>query len=817
MTDIIRAPSSRHLRSLTDAPTGAPGNQNHPHHAMLTRSASLHGNGSDLYLSGRTLNNPGQRSGSLTAATASSARRFPESTSSSPPQHRSTPESPSPSSTLGHPEASRKRGQSALDLDERDTGSRPRVEPIQIRSPKGDHICLCTPAPKIRRPRNAFILYRTHHQARIVAENPKLPNPEISKIIGFQWRDEPESVKETWKKLAEEDKRKHARLYPNYKFQPRRGGKPGSAARTSSWSEGSDPSHCANCGGRSITTPNTPSLPGSVLTPVAMSHKMIGGPHGNPATYPPPGRAGPENTYPSARFIFGDEQEAMSSPSKRPRLGSDAGYYYHPMQSPPPPPPPQQQQQQQQPPHSPYTSGPGRIYYEQQGRHPSVVRRQTQSYVIPADSNGYPPAPGHSQPQQYRGAMAPPPPPPSAALRPSIRFGSDRRPTPSQPKFDESLRLPPLQSRTEPQKHQQTQPSLQQKPQQSPVSQHHHGRQQSTSGPPPVLATSTAISQREIEARSVEAMVMSIPYANKLQVLERISPPLAPPGPSSPAVETRGPVVAIEGSHPDLMEAVGRILQRVLEDSREFAVKTWSDSKPPAMAAGEHVMEEQLQDGASTPGGDRTPRAGEKRAPAAVIVEDNASETLEAANSVAESDAEMSDAPSVSRRKSSSDASTAQQPGGLSAFVPYLGKIQEWHRRSDEMIKFVTTKPVGGNGRDTRMPVALITGGFSLHISDWFASRVSITDAYAPVDHWQWMATLWRGIVGPDLVVYVRKSKAEDIRAFGAVEVKSPRLIVVRVDPPAGEVQPRLSESMERRVGFEIMEWVRGGSFRQGF
>ncbi|KAI6369159.1 hypothetical protein MCOR25_004513 [Pyricularia grisea] len=789
---------------------------------MLTRSASLHGTGSDFYVSARSLNNSGQRSGSLTAAAAPSSGRFQESTSSSSPQHRSTPESPSPSSTLGNPAASRKRGQSVLDLDERNTtsgsSSRPHVEPIQTWSPKGEHICLCTPAPKIRRPRNAFILYRTHHQAKILAENPCLPNPEISKIIGFQWRDEPESVKETWKRLAEEDKRKHARLYPNYKFQPRRGGKPGSAARTSSLSEGADPSHCANCGGRSITTPSTPSLPTSVSTPVAMSHKMAGGPHGNQSTYPPLGRAGPEHTYHGARLFFGDEREAMSSPSKRPRLGSDGGYYHHPMPSPPPP-------QQQQQPQSPYTSGPARTRYEQQNRHPSAVLRQTQSYGNPADKNGYPPPPGQqSQPQQYRGAMAPPPPPQPTALRPSLGFGPDRRPTASQPKFDESLRLPPLQSRAEPQKHQQAQPSLQQKPQELPVSQHHHARQPSTSTAPPALVTTTtttAISQREIEARSVEAMVMSIPYVNKLQVLERISPPLAPPGPSSPAVETRGPVMAIEGSHPDLMEAVGRVMQRVLEESRECVVRTWSDGKPPAMAAGDHAMEEQPHDGdASTPGGDRTPRAGEKRAASAavVVVEDNASDALEAANSVAESDAEMSDAPSISRRKSSSDESTTQQPGGLSTFLPYLGKIQEWHRRSDEMIRFVTTKPLGsGGGRDNKTPVALITDGFSLHISDWFASRVSITDAYAPVDHWQWMATLWRGIVGPDLVVYVRKSKAEDIRAFGAVEVKSPRLIVVRVDPPAGEMQPRLSESMERRVGFEIMEWVRGGSFRQGF
>jgi len=49
----------------------------------------------------------------------------------------------------------------------------------------------------------AFILYRQHHQANIVAQNPGLANPEISKIIGEQWRTQPEEVKNEWKQLAE--------------------------------------------------------------------------------------------------------------------------------------------------------------------------------------------------------------------------------------------------------------------------------------------------------------------------------------------------------------------------------------------------------------------------------------------------------------------------------------------------------------------------------------------------------------------------------------------------------------------------------------
>jgi HMG box factor len=49
----------------------------------------------------------------------------------------------------------------------------------------------------------AFILYRQHYQAQVSAENPGLANPEISKIIGEQWREQPLQVKSDWKRLAE--------------------------------------------------------------------------------------------------------------------------------------------------------------------------------------------------------------------------------------------------------------------------------------------------------------------------------------------------------------------------------------------------------------------------------------------------------------------------------------------------------------------------------------------------------------------------------------------------------------------------------------
>lgn len=49
----------------------------------------------------------------------------------------------------------------------------------------------------------AFILYRQHQHSAVVAQNPGLPNPDISKIIGEQWRQLSPKEKGEWQALAE--------------------------------------------------------------------------------------------------------------------------------------------------------------------------------------------------------------------------------------------------------------------------------------------------------------------------------------------------------------------------------------------------------------------------------------------------------------------------------------------------------------------------------------------------------------------------------------------------------------------------------------
>ncbi len=70
---------------------------------------------------------------------------------------------------------------------------------------------------KIPRPPNCFILYR-RDRGRAMPE--VLQNSTVSKIVGLEWQDLPESKKNEYRKKAEEWKRQHKQKYPHYKYSP---------------------------------------------------------------------------------------------------------------------------------------------------------------------------------------------------------------------------------------------------------------------------------------------------------------------------------------------------------------------------------------------------------------------------------------------------------------------------------------------------------------------------------------------------------------------------------------------------------------------
>ncbi len=97
------------------------------------------------------------------------------------------------------------------------------------------------------------------------------------------------------------------------------------------------------------------------------------------------------------------------------------------------------------------------------------------------------------------------------------------------------------------------------------------------------------------------------------------------------------------------------------------------------------------------------------------------------------------------------------------------------------------------------------------------------------------MATLWRGIVGPDLTIYACRASRDELEKHGGVEIRSDcSAIVVRVPETHEEVKGKgkgrggeghgkegngkeMDEKTARRLGFEVLEFVRNSDQEKGF
>lgn len=278
------------------------------------------------------------------------------------------------------------------------------------------------------------------------------------------------------------------------------------------------------------------------------------------------------------------------------------------------------------------------------------------------------------------------------------------------------------------------------------------------------LDLNVLVANQHDQSRSVEAMVMSVPFMVKVKVLGRITPPLKEPGPASPSLQVRGAIIAIEG---DDLDAVKELTE-------------W------------------LNDHLTTSLPECRPRIFD---PPQAPSEDDKDVTFE----------------------------------------NYLDLITEWHGKSREMVKYITT-PVSpspsdsdmdatsdandnDSGKDSPTPSSsaaatsklakpvIILPTYQLHASDVYTSKIPIQDAYSPTDHWQWMATLWCGTVGPDLTIYVRNHEAGAKDGQG-----NSRLVEVNDEVRCLTVQRgkegKVEASALRRVGFEVGEWINstGGS-----
>lgn len=509
-----------------------------------------------------------------------------------------------------------------------------------------------------------------------------------------------------------EEKQRHQRQYPGYRYQPRRAGK-SNILRPISSSSADDPVRCPKCNGRYISTLNTPLTPFTPAFETGLQNERL---------------------VPSASSQTRNIEVPMYSSQMQntrvdtPRLPPHPPTHRRVQYSPPQPLQTHRERDEEMDLLSPSPGQKRRRFNEETQRvfaeNSPISYFGTQPFArtgVPQMSAGYrqPPLPGPTV-MARPGTMGPPP--QHSPMNQQSRHQYLTRSS----LFDESLRLPPLQT-------------------------------QLSSSTPTSQRPDVRMEAREIQAKSIEAMVMTIPYVNKIKVLAKISPPLAPPGPNSPAQDIRGAVIAVEGPDKDALAEVGAFIKEHLSKDPSCNIKTWAISVPKLAAP-------QTQD-------------------------------IEIANATTPTPMLM-------------ESEEKDQ------FVDYLAIISEWHKKSLEMTKYITTS-TDGSATETNvavapatrgelLPIALVPYGFSLSTSDTFALRIPINDSYAPVDHWQWMATLWRGIVGPDLTIYVNKVGRDEMNKMGGVEIRGDcGAIIVRILEGA-----KMDEKTARRLGFEVLEFV---------
>lgn len=345
------------------------------------------------------------------------------------------------------------------------------------------------------------------------------------------------------------------------------------------------------------------------------------------------------------------------------------------------------------------------------------------------------------------------------------------------------------------------------------------------------------------------------PFLVKFEVLRYNCQPLLPPTGSSggPHFETRGPIIAVEGAPKPMLKEVAGVIERALSVSAEFAVKVWSEDTSTAIAhsSPEPHIHAQTHALAKANGNGSAPESGGN----------NADENKNSNNgNSAKGAPDGAVAVAATQKKTS---------GLVSPIVSHMARMLKWHKTSDDLVRYITSHPPapqqGGGGSDKdsggaattgtgttnnpgptpshRLPIALLSDGYSLTFSDRYAGALQVNDRYRAGEHWQWVAVLWRGIVGADLTVYVTRTPDEAqgggsgggnsntnsgsnnnnnnngngssngaVNVNNSLEIVGPGIMVIRV-PEGGHVD----EKLERRLGFEVAEWARAGSYTAGF
>lgn len=297
----------------------------------------------------------------------------------------------------------------------------------------------------------------------------------------------------------------------------------------------------------------------------------------------------------------------------------------------------------------------------------------------------------------------------------------------------------------------------------------------------PTMAPLTPFSQDGFNA-SVEATVMTIPYLNKIKVLAKISPPLQPTFRQTPVM--RGPVIAIDGQDPALVQSALSYLERMFKNEAKYHVRIFNGPtiKDPTTESSSDPTVEYLDTISSWH-----------------RVSDEVKDFVRTLNGNGNSEFIT---------KVGNSTEVQPQDDGSASPKTLIPKTNAMNINSPNSSEAGSDHSVSTNTSLTALPLALVPR-YQLTTADAFACSIPIRDSYTSLDHWQWMASLWRTCAGPDVTVYIRECSREELERFGgnAVEMRlqDTRTIVIRKVVGSPGV---LEGKALKRVGFEIEDFL---------
>lgn len=182
----------------------------------------------------------------------------------------------------------------------------------------------------VKRPENAFILFRMNMCTQINATKPEGSKPnreaDLSKTISKHWKELSPEEKQVWKDMAAEKKREHQQQYPDYKYRPNRGkkgsaGKSSSTATVSSMDDERDEDEYVPVAYSRSRSARRAAAP----YPVSDNSSMRNGPFFKPVR----ASSAPEEHYPSYQEVSPDDMHRFISCPTSPQVGAmDMGFDY---------------------------------------------------------------------------------------------------------------------------------------------------------------------------------------------------------------------------------------------------------------------------------------------------------------------------------------------------------------------------------------------------------------------------------------------------------------------------------------------------------